>query len=236
MKKQTGLFLRMLEETEFEKLCAELRTLRTKAALMKRAGFRPRIHDFVRGLRFSSLLTYRIRDLLRTSGLTASWGQLIDEDGNTCSPECDIIIHGECANLRWNGNSGDKDPHVMDYHFVPCGEARAVVSCKSLLRGASDVNKERVYLSRLTRYVKTVWLFAECCRQGKSRAIRTAAKNTGFKRFWFLYDWVDDDPDFDVRRASKTDQWWDFVAAVRQLATHPAKSKSCTAAIKKSKS
>src|SRR5271166_5699831 len=50
--------------------------------------------SFVRGLRLSALLIYAIRDLLgEGSDLTANWGHIIDEDGQFCSRECDIIIH-----------------------------------------------------------------------------------------------------------------------------------------------
>src|SRR5260370_15507569 len=51
------------------------------------------IFPFARGLRFSALLIYSIRESLSSSTLEVNWGQIVDYDGLACSGECDIIIH-----------------------------------------------------------------------------------------------------------------------------------------------
>ncbi len=52
-----------------------------------------KIFPFVRGLRFSCLLIYAIREALSGSDLEVNWGQIIDDEGFDLSGEYDIIIH-----------------------------------------------------------------------------------------------------------------------------------------------
>ncbi|QHT68705.1 hypothetical protein GXP67_19680 [Rhodocytophaga rosea] len=66
------------------------------------------ILPFVRGLRFSALLIYAIRQFL-DSDLEASWGHLINDEGEL-SRECDIIIHNKGHYMRWNGDGVN---HIM---------------------------------------------------------------------------------------------------------------------------
>ena len=56
-----------------------------------------------------------------------SWGHLVDDNGESCSPECDIIIHRPGYYHRWNG---DESP-IINFKFIECSEALAVISCKS---------------------------------------------------------------------------------------------------------
>lgn len=142
------------------------------------------ILGFVRGLRFSALLIYSIREFLHGTGLTASWGHIIDENGIFCSRECDIIIHKEGHIMRWNGDGGNQP--VMDFKFIEQEDTIAVVSCKSYLE-KSHIEKE--YCEDLKKYVSKVWLFAECCPPEKVTVIREAAAEIGYEHFWSLYTW-----------------------------------------------
>lgn len=166
------------------------------------------ILPFVRGLRFSALLIYAIREALDGSDLTASWGHIIDEDGVFCSRECDIIIHKKGYWMRWNGG-GDGSP-VMDFKFIEQENAVAVISCKSYLE-RSKIEKD--YCDDIKKYVKTVWLFAECCSPDKVNVIRDTALEIGYENFWSLYTWdrVTDNTD------DLLDEWDDFISKVRSL-------------------
>ena len=166
------------------------------------------ILPFVRGLRFSALLIYAIREFLTGSGLTASWGHLIDEDGVYCSRECDIIIHHEGHIMRWNGDGGNHP--VMDFKFVECDVALAVVSCKSYLVPSKI---EQDYAIDLKRYVSKVWLFSECCQDGKLETIREKAEEHQYDKFWTLYTW---------NRSDNTvidclNLWDDFVQTLKEM-------------------
>lgn len=163
---------------------------------------------FIRGLRFSALLIYAIRESLNGSGLTASWGHIIDEEGEFCSRECDIIIHQEGHWMRWNGD-GSGYP-VMDFKFIEQENAIVVISCKSYIE-KSKIEKD--YCDDIKRYVKKVWLFAECCSPGKVISIRDEALEIGYENFWSLYTWD--------KVAGETtdliDDWDDFIGKIRAL-------------------
>lgn len=166
------------------------------------------ILPFVRGLRFSALLIYTIREFLHGTGLTASWGHIIDEDGIFCSRECDIIIHKEGHIMRWNGDGGNHP--IMDFKFIEQGDTIAVISCKSYLE-KSHIEKE--YCEDLKKYISKVWLFAECCPPDKITGIRDAAVEIGYDHFWALYTW---NRATDVTQDLLT-EWEDFVDKVKLL-------------------
>lgn len=206
----------MLQEEDLRKIYSLLashridpfvRTLEEKKG--KNVG---KILPFVRGLRFSSMLIYTIRKLLKGSHLTANWGHLIDRDGLFCSRECDIIIHQpDGVWQRWNGEGGE-DGHVMDFRFIEQDAARAVISCKSFLK-KSDIEID--YCGEMKKYVNEVWLFAECCGPRSSKIIETAAKNIGYSNFWHLYTWSKQGGMADPNN----DHWNDFIQKVKALKT-----------------
>lgn len=142
------------------------------------------IFPFARGLRFSALLIYSIREMLVGSGLYANWGQIIDSDGDYCSGECDIIIHTGKHVEKWNG--GNELGQIMDFRFIMQSDVKAVISCKSYIT-RSTIEVE--YLENLKRYVDKVWLFAECCGPYSVEPIRSQAKVVGYDNFWPLYTW-----------------------------------------------
>lgn len=143
------------------------------------------IMPFVRGLRFSALLIYQIRNILSNSNLSAYWGQIIDEDYTYLSNECDIIIsENEAFEQKWNGDGGGND--VMDFRFIPKDKVKAVISCKSFITKSS---LEKDYCENLLRYIDKVWLFAECCGPKSVSLIRNASSEIGYEYFWNLYTW-----------------------------------------------
>lgn len=166
------------------------------------------IFPFARGLRFSALLIYSIRECLSGSGLDVNWGQIIDEDGSFCSGECDIIVHKDGHYKQWNGNGGGR--HVMDFRFILKSHAVAVISCKSYL---TKGGVEHDYCANMLKYVKKVWLFAECCGPDSVDLIREESKKIGYENFWYLYTWsrttgevIDDIPG-----------WLGFIKEVKSL-------------------
>lgn len=167
------------------------------------------IFTFARGLRFSALLIYKIRKILNGTDLTASWGQIINEDGEL-SNECDIIIHETrgCVHY-WNGEGGaDK---IMDFKFIDQSKVKAVVSCKSYIK-TNTIEKE--YFQNLSRYVPKIWLFAECCPSASADTIRKNAQSAGYEFFWHLYS-------FEKKQREIQDafhEWEDFDKTVRALA------------------
>src|SRR4030042_5371323 len=52
----------------------------------------PTLHDFVKGLILSTNII-EVIDKHLPKGYSADWGQVIDDDGNTLSKECDIIVY-----------------------------------------------------------------------------------------------------------------------------------------------
>ncbi|MDX2303733.1 MAG: hypothetical protein NW226_13090 [Microscillaceae bacterium] len=169
-----------------------------------------KILPFVRGLRFSALLIYAIRDFLVGSDLTANWGHIIDEDGEYCSRECDIIIHNKKGQTsRWNGNGGQD--HIMDFRFIEQSEAKVVISCKSFIKVESKIEVD--YCNEMRNYVNQIWLFAECCPPKKSPALKTKAKQIGYDNFWHLYTL--DQKTGEAKDA--LDEWLNFVEKVKSL-------------------
>jgi len=195
----------MLECAPYKALCAEFAAFRIDAIiqLLEKNKDKGRILGFVRGLRLSAQLIYQIRDILSGSGLRADWGHLVDEDTSLCSPECDIIIYDGTYKRRWNNN----DEPVMDFRFVEYSHAKAVISCKSYL-----TRIDTDYPRTLRRYVKQVWLFAECCPRGKENILRLKARKAGYKGFYYLYPW-DGKGSFEPNE----DGWISFSQALQSL-------------------
>src|SRR5438552_2708552 len=113
-------------------LAAELQKLRYHPPLVRRADgkYEGDILGFVKGLRLSARVIYFLRERLSPTGLEVNWGHLIDANEQSCSPECDVVIHTKGHMRKWNGS----DRPVMDFKFIEATSVRAVVSCKSLLK------------------------------------------------------------------------------------------------------
>ena len=142
------------------------------------------IFPFARGLRFSALLIYTIRECIRDTDLEVNWGQIIDAEGIACSGECDIIIHKKGVYKNWNGDGAVK--HIMDYNFILKDKVIAVISCKSYL---TKDKIEQKYCENMLPFVNRVWLFAECCGPKSVELIKKEASDIGYENFWYLYTW-----------------------------------------------
>ena len=102
---QPGRLATQLYLQEFHSLQEELSQWRVDPQIqeMERESPGGVILGFVKGLRLSARLIYAIREHLSTFGLEVDWGHLLTEEGDSCSPECDIIIHLPGWERRWNG-------------------------------------------------------------------------------------------------------------------------------------
>ncbi|MFQ5821494.1 MAG: hypothetical protein ACE5I5_16040, partial [Candidatus Heimdallarchaeota archaeon] len=116
---------RLLYESRYNGLIGDFSTWRVDDFIrqMEADRCKGRILPFVRGLRLSAHLIYTIREILSGTELEANWGHLLDEEGNYCSAECDIIIHLRGHYMRWNGSI---DP-IMDFRFIEQQNAIAVI-------------------------------------------------------------------------------------------------------------
>jgi len=182
-KKLTATQVRFAENLAIEELSelrTELTSLRAFPPLVRRGDgkYEGDILGFVKGLRLSARLIYFLRNRLSGTDLDVNWGHLI-ANGESCSPECDVIIHTKGHVRRWNG--GDRP--IMDFKFVETERVRAVVSCKSRLHGI-----DKSYPKALKKYgVKHVFLFAECCNETQFEKLRQRAEAAGYSGLWCLY-------------------------------------------------
>ena len=159
---------------------------------------------FVRGLRISARLIYAIRDHLSSFDLKVDWGHLLTQEGNSCSPECDIIVHLPGYERVWNGHSNS----IMDFKFINCRSAVAVISCKSFMRTV-----DRGYCERMRPYIDNVLLFAECCEPNAVRRLKRSAESAGYKGFWYLYACNQNTSECTVDEM----QWINFIQTLKSL-------------------
>lgn len=166
------------------------------------------IMSFVRGLRMSALIIYQLREILSDTNYSAYWGQIIGDDGEYLSNECDIIISRKDAfEKKWNGQGTE---NIMDFRFISRNHVKLVISCKSFLTN-SDVEKE--YCENMKNYISNIWLFAECCGPQSVAPITKTATEYGYSAFWHLYIWNR------LTGETKLDEgiWKDFEKEIREL-------------------
>ncbi len=166
------------------------------------------IMSFVRGLRMSALIIYQLREVLSDTGYSAYWGQIINQDGEYLSNECDIIISKKDAYVKkWNG---DGDQNIMDFRFINAEHVKLVISCKSFLTKAKI---EKEYCENMRRYINNVWLFAECCGPQSIDPIKNTSLEYGYSEFWHLYTWNR------ISGETKLDEniWRSFEIKIRQV-------------------
>ena len=177
---QSGRLTTHLNLQEFHSLKEELSQWRVDPQIQEMERERPGgiILGFVRGLRLSARLIYAIREHLSSFELEVDWGHLLTEEGNSCSPECDIIIHSPGWEREWNGH----ERKIMDFKFIDCRQTIAVISCKSFIRSI-----DRRYPQSLRPYVDKVLLFAECCEPNAVNRLKRSAELAGYAGFWYLY-------------------------------------------------
>ena len=172
-----------LSVQQLETLSAELQKLRDHPPLTRRRGgkYEGDILGFVKGLRFSARVIYFLREWLSDTHFEVSWGHVLNAQEQSCSRECDIIIHSKGQVRKWNGDGGS-DP-VMNFRFVRAQDVRAVVSCKSQM---NSIDPD--YPKALKQFgIRKVFLFAECCREDQLASLRAKAKGAGYSGLWCLY-------------------------------------------------
>jgi hypothetical protein len=181
-KEDTGVIQKGFLKVDYNSLCGKLTEYRIDPELREA---KKTVLPFVTGLRFSSLLIYAMRKILKGTKLKANWGVIIHNKDIRCSSECDIIVHKDDSDLAWDGQD-DFDGPVMDFHFVPKSKVKAVVSCKaSCVTQINQGMKDDVV--KLRDYVSRVWLFAECCEPGKVVELRKKAIASGYEKLLYLY-------------------------------------------------
>ena len=177
-RKKFGEYLRV---EQLVGLAAELQSLRGHHPLTKRRDgkYEGDILGFVRGLRLSSRVIYFLRDWLSGEDLSVNWGHLLAPNNESCSPECDVVVHSKGEVRKWN----DRKDAIMVFAFVEASKARAIVSCKSKL---TAIDKQ--YPKALRKYgVRNIFLFAECCKESDFARLRKEAKRAGYAGLWCLY-------------------------------------------------
>jgi len=204
---QPGRLAIQLNLQEFHSLKEELSQWRIDPQIKEMERERPGgiILGFVKGLRLSARLIYAIREHLSEYEFKVDWGHLLTEEGNSCSPECDIIVHLPGYEREWNGHE-DK---IMDFKFIKCQRAIAVISCKSFIKTV-----DREYRQKLRSYVDKVLLFAECCEPKDVNKIKRSAKSAGYEGFWYLYACNQATSQCTV----DPDQWKDFLRTLKSIA------------------
>jgi hypothetical protein len=174
-------FGKVLRVEQLTGLTAELQKLRSNPPLVKRSDgkYEGSILGFVSGLRLSARLIYFLRERLSSTSLEVNWGHLLDQKEDSCSPECDVVVHTKGHVREWNGG---KDP-VMNFKFIEAGNVRAIVSCKSTLSAI-----DKAYPKALQKHgVAKIFLFAECCQDAHFARLRKAARSAGYRGLWCLY-------------------------------------------------
>jgi len=201
-----GVLGRRLRHSRFEKLVGDLKPWRADEDLraIEAAKGSALVLPFVKGLHLSSQLIYLIRNHLSDTDLEVHWGHLLDPAEESCSPECDIIVHSRGWVESWNG---EPNP-IMDFKFIKCENAHAVVSCKSF---AKDIDKD--YARKLGKYIANILIFAECCGPKSASKLEKKAKAQGYTGFWYLYT-MDQETGECV---NCPDKWEDFLQTICRL-------------------
>jgi len=204
---QPGRLATQLNLQEFHSLKEELSQWRIDPQIQEMERERPGgiILGFVKGLRLSAKLIYAIREHLSEYELEVDWGHLLTEEGTSCSPECDIIIHLPGHWREWDGHE-DK---IMDFKFIKCERAIAVISCKSFINAV-----DREYPRKISPYVDKVLLFAECCEPNAVGRLKRSAVSAGYEGFWYLYACSQTTSQCTV----DPEQWEDFLHTLRSIA------------------
>ena len=173
--------------------------------LMDRTMDKGRILGFVKGLRLSARILYILRNIVSAQNLEVSWGHLIDDYGNSCSPECDIIIHRPGYLHEWNGSSNP----IMNFKFIESRKALAVISCKSY---AKSIDKE--YCINFRKYnLHNIFLIAECCPSTAIGNLKEQAEGSGYKGFYYLYALNDEAGTYKVDE----NVYIEFIEAIQSL-------------------
>lgn len=154
----------------------------------------PTLHDFVKGLILSTNIIEVIDDHI-PNGFRADWGQLIDDDGNTLSKECDIIIY-------------EGKPHkpiknrCISFVLVNKRQAKIVIQVRSSIQSVTKEAKD--YCKAVRKFAPEIWFIAECCwakTERRGSKIEKELKKAGYKHF-FYFCRMDDNADRTINHKS----------------------------------
>jgi hypothetical protein len=181
----------------------ELLSKSTPYALSSPSFGSPTIHDFVKGLILSTNIIDVIdKHLSRSRHIVADWGQIIDEDGNTLSKECDVIIYKNTAFKEINNKS-------IRFVLVDKKQTKVVIQVRSSIQSVTADDKK--YCKELKKFVPEIWYIAECCWAGsknRADAIKRELKKVGYKHFFYFYR-------MDEKTLSKTIEYEPFVSFIK---------------------
>jgi hypothetical protein len=166
----------------------------------------PTLHDFVKGLILSTNII-EVIDKHLPNDYRADWGQVIDDDGNTLSKECDVIIYkGKPFKLIKNKS--------ISFVLVNKKQTRIVIQVKSSIQSVTRDSKE--YSRELRKFVPELWFITECCwAKSKTRAakIEKELKKSGYKEFVYFYRM--DENSFN--KSINYDSFVKFINAIKKL-------------------
>lgn len=158
----------------------ELLAKSTPYALSSPSFGSPTIHDFVKGLILSTNII-EVIDKHIPNGYRVDWGQVIDEDGNTLSKECDIIIY-EGKSFKTIKN------RCINFVLVNKKQAKLVIQVKSSIQSVTKDDKK--YCSELKKFVPEIWYVSECCwakSRNRVNTVRQQLKKAGYNQFFYFY-------------------------------------------------
>jgi len=147
----------------------------------------PTLHDFVKGLILSTNII-EVIDKYVPNGFRADWGQVIDNDGNTLSKECDIIIYKGKPHKPIKNRS-------LCFVFVNKTQAKIIIQVRSSIQSVTKESRE--YSKAVRKFAPEIWFVAENCwakSERRGAKIESELKRAGYKHF-FYFCRMDDNAD-----------------------------------------
>jgi hypothetical protein len=147
----------------------------------------PTLHDFVKGLILSTNII-EVIDKYVPNGFRADWGQVIDNDGNTLSKECDIIIYKGKPHKPIKNRS-------LSFVFVKKDQAKIIIQVRSSIQSVTKESRE--YSKAVRKFAPEIWFVVENCwakSEGRGKKIERELKKAGYKHF-FYFCRMDDNAD-----------------------------------------
>jgi len=167
---------------DFEAISWELGQLISKSppyALSTPQLGTPTLHDFVKGLILSTHVAEAIQEHI-PNGYRADWGQVIGEDGNILSRECDVVVYKGKPYKPIENRS-------MRFVLVKRKRARVVIQVRSSIQSVTKDDAE--YCKQLKGFVPRVWFLAECCwanSENRAKTLKRQLKQIGYEHFFYL--------------------------------------------------
>jgi hypothetical protein len=147
----------------------------------------PTLHDFVKGLILSTNII-EVIDKYVPNDFRADWGQVIDDDGNTLSKECDIIIYEGKPHKPIKNRS-------LCFVLVNKAQVKIIIQVRSSIQSVTKESRE--YSRAVRKFAPEIWYVAENCWAKTERRgvkIERELKKAGYKHF-FYFCRMDDNAD-----------------------------------------